>query len=176
MKRLPMYLASFAISAIGITACNTSANEAATAGKPKDFKFIDRANMDTTISPTDNFFLYANGNWLKNTAIPGDQTRWGSFNELAEQTLNNLDSIMQNVVKDKNAAKGSNEKMVADFYKSGMDTVKIEAAGLTPMQPILSRIQAIANTNDLLAEITTSFIMNTLAAISIWKFLVFNSE
>ena len=149
-----MYLASFAISAIGITACNTSANEAATAGKPKDFKFIDRANMDTTISPTDNFFLYANGNWLKNTAIPGDQTRWGSFNELAEQTLNNLDSIMQNVVKDKNAAKGSNEKMVADFYKSGMDTVKIEAAGLTPMQPILSRIQAIANTNDLLAEIT----------------------
>lgn len=154
MKRLPIYLVGFALCSIAFAACNTDADVAATAGKPKDFKFIDRANMDTTVSPADNFFLYANGNWLKNTPIPGDQTRWGSFSELAEQTLNNLDSIMQSVVKDKNAAKGSNEKLVADFYKSGMDTTRIDAAGLTPMQPILNRIKAITNSNELLGEIT----------------------
>jgi len=149
-----MYVAGLAISTLGIAACNNTSNDGTTAGKPKDFKFIDLANMDTTISPAENFFLYANGHWLKNTEIPGDQTRWGSFNLLNEETMNNLDSIMQSAISNTKAAKGSNEKMVGDFFKSGMDTAKINAAGITPMKPTLDRINAIANPTELLKEIT----------------------
>ena len=45
-------------------------------------KFIDPANMDLSIKPGDNFYMYANGNWIKNTPIPAKETRWGSFNIL----------------------------------------------------------------------------------------------
>lgn len=173
MKRLPIYITALALSSIAFGACNTDTNDEASAGKAKDFKFINSANMDTTVSPADNFFLYANGTWLKNTTIPGDQTRWGSFNELSELTLNNLDSIMHHVVNDKNATKGSNERIVADFYKSGMDTVKIEAAGITPMKPILDRIQGIANTTDLLNEITKE---HTEGMSPVFKFYVYPDD
>ena len=48
-------------------------------------KFIDPVNMDLSVKPGDNFYQYANGNWLKNTPIPGKETRWGSFNVLIEE-------------------------------------------------------------------------------------------
>ena len=53
-------------------------------------KPIDPANLDTTCSPCKNFFQYANGGWLKRSVIPGDQPRWGSFNELQEQNYTAL--------------------------------------------------------------------------------------
>ena len=42
-------------------------------------KFIDRDNMDSTVKPGDNFYLYVNGNWIKNTPVPASKTRWGSL-------------------------------------------------------------------------------------------------
>src|SRR3954464_2779483 len=55
---------------------------------------LDRANMDTTVSPGDNFNLYANGTWLKKNPIPKSKTRWGSFNELQENNYNALHSLL----------------------------------------------------------------------------------
>lgn len=54
----------------------------------KKRKFIDPANIDLSVKPGDNFYLYANGNWLKRNTVPASKTRWGSFDELREESSN----------------------------------------------------------------------------------------
>ena len=44
-------------------------------------KYIDKANMDLSVKPGDNFYQYANGTWIKNNPVPASKTRWGSFDE-----------------------------------------------------------------------------------------------
>ncbi len=50
--------------------------------KPKGFKYIDKTNMDEAVKPGDNFYLYANGTWIKKNPVPASKTRWGSFDML----------------------------------------------------------------------------------------------
>ena len=116
-------------------------------------KFIDPANMDTTVHPGDNFFMYANGAWLKTNPVPGDQTRWGSFNILAENNLKALHTILDSAAGVKNAPAGSTVQKVGDFYRTGMDSVAIEKAGIEPLKATLARIDAVKDVNGLLAEI-----------------------
>src|SRR5690606_24701939 len=53
-------------------------------------KFIDPANLDKSIKPGDNFYLYANGGWLKNNPIPPSKTSWSSFGTLREESSRRL--------------------------------------------------------------------------------------
>jgi putative endopeptidase len=128
-------------------------NPEGTAEKKADRKLLDPANMDTTVRPGENFFQYANGAWLKNNEIPGDQTRWGSFNQLIENNQNNLRSLLDETAAIKDAKAGSTEQKVGDLYRSAMDTVAINKAGITPMSPVLARIDAITDANGLMKEI-----------------------
>ncbi len=122
--------------------------------------------MDTTVSPAENFFLYANGAWLKKTEIPGDQTRWGSFDMLAENTNEDVHKVMEAAATNKDAAAGSKERMIGDFYKSGMDTAAIEKAGIAPVKPILDRIAAITNPEQFLAEVALQFTQGNTTIIA----------
>lgn len=117
-----------------------------------DMKFIDRTNMDTTVSPGDNFFLYANGGWLKENEIPESETRWGTFDMLRENNMNKLQELLNEAAEAK-AEAGTPTQKVGDFYKSGMDSSAIEAAGLNPVQPMLDRIDNIQSKQDLLNEV-----------------------
>ncbi len=117
-------------------------------------KFIDPANMDTTIHPGDNFFMYANGVWLKKNPIPKDQTRWGSFQQLVESNLDKLHTILDSAAAVKDAKAGSIVQKVGDFYRTGMDTAAIDKAGITPLNDVFARINNIKDVNGLLAEIT----------------------
>jgi putative endopeptidase len=150
MKIANLLLGGFALGAVGLASCQQK-NDGTTVGK-SDFKFIDRANMDTTVKPADNFFQYANGGWLKTAKIPGDQTSWGSFEELAEKSQNDLHALLEDAMKNTNAPAGSKERMAGDFYKSGMDTAAIEKAGITPLKPVLDRINAVSNPQQLIDE------------------------
>ncbi len=116
-------------------------------------KLLDPANIDTTVRPGDNFFQYANGAWLKSNPIPKSKTRWGSFNELDENNNNVLRQLLDSAVAVKDAAKGSNMQMVGDFYRTGMDSMAIENAGMAPLGGILGRIDAIKDVNSLMAEV-----------------------
>ena len=116
-------------------------------------KLLDPANIDSSVSPRQNFFWYANGAWLKNNPIPPTETRWGSFNELQENIYTALHNLLAEAAS-KRGAKGSRDQKVGDFYKSGMDSASIERAGLTPLKPIFSRIDAISTPAGLLAEIS----------------------
>lgn len=144
-------LASAAMMAMASCQDNATKSEEAKA----ETKLLDPANMDTTVSPGENFFLYANGNWLKNNAIPDDQTRWGSFNLLIENNQNNLRSLLEEAAGQKDAAKGSTEQKVGGLYRSAMDTVAINKAGSAPLNPLLARIDAITDANGVMKEIAT---------------------
>lgn len=155
-------LASAAI--ISLAACQQKGKE----GEKEARKFLDPANMDTTVRPGDNFFLYANGTWLKNTPIPASETRWGSFNLLAENNYNALHTLLDEAAANKDAKKGSAEQKVGDMYRSGMDTVAIDKAGLTPMNGILSRIDGITDANGLVNEITLEHTQGLGQVFAFW--------
>lgn len=114
-------------------------------------------NMDTTINPGDNFFLFVNGGWYSRTEIPAEEGRWGSFNELQEANNTVLLQVLTDASNntDKYPA-GSDEAKAALFYKAGMDSLHIETVGISPITPILNQIDAINNTQDL---------QNTLASL-----------
>ncbi len=113
------------------------------------FHAIDPKNMDTSISPGTNFYLYANGNWMKNNPIPDEYSRWGAFNVLAEENNDRLKSVIEEAAKMTNAQKFSPEQQIGDFYKSGMDSTKLNKLGIEPIKPILDKIASIKNTKDL---------------------------
>jgi putative endopeptidase len=110
--------------------------------------FFDKAGMDTTVRPGDDFFMYANGGWVKNTQIPASETRWGSFNILADNNIKHLHIILDDVAA-KSGPLGSNAQKVGDLYKSGMDTVTIEKLGYSPLKPELAKIAAVKNYKEL---------------------------
>src|SRR5690242_13428387 len=116
-------------------------------------KPIDPANIDPSVQPVQDFFQYANGGWIKNNPIPADQSSWGSFQELRDKSLYALRDILEEAANNPNAAKGSNEQKMGDFYFSGMDSVAIEAQGAKPLDEEMGAIRDIKSTADLQKEL-----------------------
>jgi putative endopeptidase len=112
----------------------------------------DPANMDKSAACAD-FYQYANGNWLNNTAIPGAYPSWGAFNILAENNRKTLHDILEEAAKKRNAAKGSNEQKIGDYYASCLDEAKREAEGMKPLVPELARIDKIQDIKGVQTEI-----------------------
>jgi putative endopeptidase len=144
--KLPIY----AIAAV--LAMASSQQQTAKNTEAPGSKLLDPANMDTTVHPGDNFFQYANGSWLKNNPIPKSETRWGSFNLLQENNYKALHSLLDSAAGVKNAPAGSIVQKVGDFYRTGMDSASIDRAGITPLNNILARIDAIKDANGIIAE------------------------
>jgi len=116
-------------------------------------KFIDPANMDTSIKPGDDFYDYANGEWIKNNPIPGKETRWGSFNILHQENTDKLLGLLKEVSETQGEPKGSLKQRVGDLYASGMDSLTIEKRGYTPIIPDLQRIDNINDLNGVVNEL-----------------------
>lgn len=114
-------------------------------------KYIDPSNMDLSVKPGDNFYLYANGNWLKNNPVPASKTRWGSFDVLRQSSLDKLKLLTTEAAA--NTSKNSVYQRVGDFYTSSMDTVAIDKLGYTPIKPELDRLAAITTKDEVLNEI-----------------------
>ena len=104
---------------------------------------INSVNMDTTIRPGDDFYLYANGSWMKNNPIPADNSRWGAFETLMEENYKQLQTIMDEAAAAKDAKQGSVKQKIGDFFSTGMDTIKLEKEGIKAIQPELDKIAAI---------------------------------
>lgn len=144
-----------AISAFAITACNQKSKDTSS-DVPKRTVFFDKSGMDTTVSPGENFFLYASGKWVKETKIPPSETGWGSFYTLNDDNTKNLHKILDEVSAQDNAA-GSKEQKVGDLYKSGMDTAAIEKLGYEPIKPQLAKISAVKDYKDLIKVAADGF-------------------
>jgi putative endopeptidase len=117
-------------------------------------KPIDPSNMDPSVKPADDFFLYANGGWIKRTEIPPEQSRWGSFNQLIDHNYDALHAIAEKASKTKADPKAAPEmQKVGDYYASGMDEKTIEAMRTKPLQDELGKIDSMKDRQDVLKEI-----------------------
>ena len=105
-------------------------------------------NMDTTVNPAVDFFLYANGGWIKKNPIPAEESSWGIGNLVVEENLNRLKIINENAAKE-NAAAGTTSQKIADFWTSAMDSSAIEKNGLQPLQPWFEKINSITDLKNL---------------------------
>jgi len=112
-------------------------------------------NMDTTISPKEDFYGYVNGSWMQNTEIPEDRTRWGGFGVLRKKTDNDVLEIIEKAELSGQYAKGSDQYKALLIYKSIMDTVARNKAGISPLQPALDKIEQIKNIKDLQTILAT---------------------
>jgi putative endopeptidase len=116
-------------------------------------KYIDPANMDLSVKPGDNFYLYANGAWIKANPVPASKTRWGSFDMLREESSKRLQTLLADA--QKNSTKDRATQMIGDFYRSGMDSTAIEGRGFTPIKSELERLGSINNKQEVVNEIAT---------------------
>jgi putative endopeptidase len=112
-------------------------------------KAIDIRNIDTSVKPCDDFYQYADGNWIKANPVPADKSRWGSFEELADRNRDTLKAILDEVSAKRTWPAGGIEQKVGDFYASGMDEAAIEKAGMTPLEPYFAMIDDVKSAADL---------------------------
>ncbi len=114
-----------------------AAAPAAAEGKPEIGTFgFDTAGMDTSVDPSDDFFGYADGNWVKNTPIPADKASFGAFDTLQDLSEQRTRGILEEAGKDPKSKIGA-------AYAAYLDTAAIEAKGLAPIKPWLSHIKAL---------------------------------
>jgi putative endopeptidase len=138
----PAFIAAFALFALSPLAMNSQdAAKTETHGIAVD-------NMDPSVKPGDDFYDYANGNWIKRTEIPPDRSRIGVFTALDDLSNKRTVGLIEETVK-ANAPAGSNARKIADLYTSFMDEVRIEAKGLAPLRPHLDAIAAIRDKREL---------------------------
>lgn len=102
--------------------------------------------IDTTIAADDDFFMFANGKWIKEHPIPDAYSNWGIGNLVQEQIWEQLKKTNENAQK---RANNTTEQKIGYFYTSAMDTNTIEKNGLKDLQPELDRINKISNLKDL---------------------------
>jgi putative endopeptidase len=131
-----------------LCACNNSNNTTAGTNTAK-MQFIETANMDSSVKPGDNFYLFVNGKWIQHARIPSTQTSAGAGIELYNRTRDNLKVLLEDAAKS-NAARGTNEQLVGDFYASGMDSATIEKRGYDPIKPFLQKAAALTDARSIM--------------------------
>src|SRR5262245_20301878 len=109
---------------------------------------FSEANLDRTCKPCEDFNQFAMGGRMKNNPIPAEYPNWGSYTMLADRNQTVLRGILEDAAK-ANAAAGSNQQKIGDFYTSCMDTTAIEAAGVKPLAADFAAIENVKNTSDL---------------------------
>src|SRR4051812_10117978 len=114
---------------------------------------LDPANIDRSANACTDFYQFANGGWVKNNPLPAAYSRWGSFEELGEKNQAALTSILASAAKNPAAEKDPNLKMLGTFYNNCMDSAAAERYGATPVQPELTKINALSDRAAIQSEI-----------------------
>jgi putative endopeptidase len=135
MKK-PLFL--LPLLAAAVTGCPSNSLKTANSGDKPD---ILHAALDTTVAPGDDFFTYANGTWLKNNPIPASESNMGIGKKVQDEIYARLRQTSTEAAS-ANAAPGSNQQKIGDFWAVGMDSVKADKLGATPLKPELDRIAA----------------------------------
>ena len=109
---------------------------------------ISLENMDKSVRPGDDFFMYVNGKWINETEIPADKASYGGFGILRDEAEEDVKAIIEASATG-DFAKGTDEQKVGDLYKSYMNLEARNAKGLSPLEAEFDRIAAIENYDDL---------------------------
>ena len=106
-------------------------------------------NMDTLVSPKDDFYNYVNGNWQRTTAIPDDETRWGGFGVLRKKTRQDVLKIVKTSKELGTYAEGTDQKKALLIFETELDTIARDKVGIEPIKPLLDAIDGIKNLSDM---------------------------
>ena len=140
-------MASVSLSAQDGDDKKTNSNQAA----PK--AVIDLSYMDKTVRPQDDFFLFCNGEWVKNNPVPDTESRWGSFNELDQDNKSKLKVILDQAASS-NSPKGTASQLVGDYYTAFMNMEQRNQLGYNPIKNDLTAISKIKKSEDVQAIIS----------------------
>ncbi|WP_266159981.1 M13 family metallopeptidase [Dyella silvatica] len=132
---------------------------AAAAAAPVAKKSVfDVSELDPNINACQDFNGFVSAKWVAANPIPDDRTRWGAFDQLAENSLNTQHDIVDEANKGADSAKpGSIEQKIGWLYRSGMDEAAINKAGFDPLKPQLEQIAGLKNTADIVSYIDQRF-------------------
>jgi putative endopeptidase len=129
---------------------------------------LDPKNMDTSVKPAGDFYMYANGGWIKANPIPPEYSLWGSFNELTEKNNDALHQVCEKAANTQvDSTLAPETQKVGDFYASGMDEKAIDSVQAAPLKDEFERVDAIKNRDDVLKEIAH---MHDLGVTSLFGF------
>ncbi len=149
MRNRPILAQFFACALVVLPLFAARAEEPAKANVPQpQVHGVNPANLDRTERPGDDFFEYANGEWLKHAEIPADRTYIALDSVLIEETNKRTADLIAEVAKN-GAAAGDKSRKIADLFNSFMDEAGIEAKGLSPLRPHLDAIAAIRDKREL---------------------------
>src|SRR5215472_243998 len=124
--------------------------QSAGAGKSSLSSGLDLESLDRAVRPQDDLYRFVAGAWLRDTPIPPDRSNYGAFGMLQDQAYMDMRAIAE-AAGAVTAPAGSDAQRIGDLYLSFMDTAGIEAVGLEPLRPELTRIEAIDSREALLA-------------------------
>ena len=105
---------------------------------------IDLSNLDTTVPPAVDFYQYATGGWQKNNPLKPEFARFGSFDQLRENNVERLNDLFASMTTMK-TVKGSVEQKIADLYKQGLDSVRLNSEGAAPLKAYLDDIYSVSD-------------------------------
>lgn len=137
----------------------------------KEVEFSDPlvTNRDTLVNPADDFFKYANGGWFKKNPIPSTEQSNGIFRTIADTINNQIKQICEKSALDESAQVGSNKQKIGDFYASGMDSIAINKAGISPLKSEFAKIDAI---KDIPSLVTSIAHLHTIGASPAFSFYI----
>lgn len=99
-------------------------------------------NLDLSVSPKEDFYLYANGGWMKNNPLKADFSRFGTFDKVSETAREQLKELILNLSSDpESSKKGTIAQKVSDLFNMGMDIDRINKDGIEPILPFIERIE-----------------------------------
>jgi putative endopeptidase len=133
---------------------------------PKDTTGINLKNLDTTVVPGNDFYQYACGGWKKNNPLTGEYSRFGSFDKLRENNLNQLKELVTGIAS-KSASQGSIEQKIGDLYNVAMDSTKLNKEGYEPIKADLQRIAALKTKEELIKLMPDLFLSGVDAYFNI---------
>ena len=105
---------------------------------------IDPTDFDTTVSPAEDFYAYVNGGWMKKNPLKAEYARFGSFDVLSENNQIRLNDLFSSMTTMKTEA-GSVDQKIADLYKQGLDSTRLNAEGGEPLKKYVDEIYAAAD-------------------------------